>query len=79
MFIRKNMKTEKEIYIKSNYKQISFVIGKYKNILCQNYYKKIIKSEYSLLRRSLYEKKVHDYIIDYVKLFWETYKDNRNI
>ena len=25
MFIRKNMKIEKEIYIKSNYKQISFI------------------------------------------------------
>ena len=79
MFIRKNMKIEKEIYIKSNYKQISFITWKYKNILCKIINKKIIKSEYSLLRRSLYEKKVHDYIIDYVKLFWETYKDNRNI
>ncbi len=37
----------------------------------------INKGEYCLLRRCLYGKDVHDYVLDYGKLFWETYKDNR--
>ena len=47
-----------------------------------NYYDRnnpypINKGEYCLLRRCLYGKEVHDYVLDYGKLFWETYKDNR--
>ena len=47
-----------------------------------NYYDRrrpyaINKGEYSVLRRCLYGKDVHEYVIDYGKIFWETYKDNR--
>ena len=47
-----------------------------------NYYDRrrpysINKGEYSILSRCLYGKDVHEYVIDYGKIFWETYKDNR--
>ena len=39
----------------------------------------LLKGEFCFLRRCLYWKELHDYVLDYGKLFWETYKDNRKI
>ncbi len=67
------------------YKNLQFENYDHENIgmFCDpNYYDRdnpypINKGEYSILRRCLYGKEVHDYVIQYGKLFWETYKDNR--
>ena len=56
-----------------------------KILLCgvsPNYYDRrnpypINKGEFSVLRRCLYGKEVHEYVFEYAKDFWEKYKINR--
>ena len=37
----------------------------------------IFKGAYSLLRRCFYGKEIHDYMFEYGKKFWESYKNNK--
>ena len=52
-------------------------------IFCDpNYYNRnkpntIFRGEFSSLRRCLYGKEVHNYVLEYGKKFWNVYKDNR--